>query len=107
MGKAHRNLALVLRADRATDHERDGVGGSRLTFAEVTTNGQTRKTPDSMGNELARAVGECTASKPPVLGNADMLVAPHTIPHCRRGCSASCDPARLLSATSDTAGTVR
>ena len=72
MVKAHRNLAPVLGADRTTSHELDMAGGSRLTFADVTAGGHAHEMPGSVGGELARTVGACATSKPPVLGHADM-----------------------------------
>ena len=68
MGKARRNLAPVLGVDRTAARERDKVGGSRLTSADVTTSRRTRKIPDNVGrNRPARTVGARVAGKPPVL----------------------------------------
>ena len=72
MVKARRNLVLVLRANRTVSREHNGAGGSRLTFADVTTGGQAYETPGSVGGEQVHAVGTCAASKPPVLGHADV-----------------------------------
>ena len=49
MVKARCNLAPVLGADRTTGRERDGAGGSRLTFADVTAGRQAHEMPGSAG----------------------------------------------------------
>ena len=72
MVKARRNLAPVLGADRTTGHELDETGAYRLTFADVTTDRQAHEMPGSAGGEPARAVGACTAGKPPALGHANV-----------------------------------
>ena len=72
MVKARHNLALVLEADRMAGCEHDRAGGSRLTSADVIVGGQAYKMSDSTGGELARTVGACAASKPPVQGHADI-----------------------------------
>ena len=72
MVKARRNLAPVLGADRTTSRERNGAGGSRLTFADVTAGGQVHEMPGSAGGELACAVGACATGKLLVLGHADV-----------------------------------
>ena len=74
----------------------------RHRFADVTMGRQVREMPDSTGCEPARAVEACAAGKLPVQRHADVWGAPRvTLRHCR-GSSASCDPARLLFAASDT-----
>ena len=71
MAKARRNLAPVLGAGRTAGREHDGAGRSRLTSADVIAGGKAYGMPGSIGGEPARAVGACTASKPPVQGHAD------------------------------------
>ena len=72
MAKARHNLAPVLGADRTASRERDGAGGSRLTFADVTAGGKAYEMPGSTGGELARAMGACAAGKPLVRWHADV-----------------------------------
>ena len=97
MGGTHRNLAPVLGADRATGRERSRDGGPNLILADVIVNAQSHVMLRNAGNEPARAVGACATGKPPVLGHADVWGG-----HRCRGCSSSCDTARLLFAASDT-----
>ena len=49
MGEARRNLAPVLGVDGTAVRERDRIGGSRLTSADVTTGSRAREIPDSVG----------------------------------------------------------
>ena len=76
MAEVRRNRVSVLGADRTTGHERDGVGGSRLTFADDTTGRRAHKTLGSVEGKPARAVGACATGKPPVLGHADVWGPP-------------------------------
>ena len=72
MAKARCNLAPVLGANRTAGRERNKAGGSRLTFADITTGEQAYKMPGSAGGEPARAVGACATSKPLVMGHANV-----------------------------------
>ena len=103
MAEAHRNLAPVLEADRAT-----GLGMTGLVdlvghrFADVTVGGQVREMPGSADYEPARAVGCVSPVNRRFKGHADVWEAPHVMLRRCRGCSASCDPAHVLVAASDT-----
>ena len=103
MAETHRNLAPVLDADRTT-----GLGVMGLAnlvgyrFADVTASGRARDTPGNAGCEPARAVGCVSPVNRRFKGRADVWGgAPRDVAPLQ-GCSASCDPARLLFAASDT-----
>ena len=82
MAEAHRNLALVLKVDRAK-----GLGATGLAdlvghhFADVTVGGHTRKMPGNAGGEPARAGGACVTGK--LLGRWHVDVwGGHRARHC-------------------------
>ena len=98
-----RNLAPVFGADRTTGHKRSRDGGPNLILADVIVSAQSHVMLRNAGNEPARAVGAYATGKPPVQGGVLTCGGPPRVTQHRcKGCSSSCDPARLLFAASDT-----
>ena len=103
MGGTRRNLAPVLSADRTTGCERSRDGGPNLILPDVILSARAYVSARRAGDKPARAVKARVAGKPPVQrGVLTWGVALLVTLHCCRGCSSSCDPARLLFAASDT-----
>ena len=73
MAEAHRNLALVLKADRTT-----GLGAIELAdlvahcFADITAGGRVREMPGNTGCKPARAVGYVSPVNRRFKGHADV-----------------------------------